>query len=147
MQDFLLSGLVIVGFTLLLVSGIRKLIPSAAGGSAIQGGWLVLLVGSAVGVGLSFLAAYLELLIAHTAMLVWWALVVRGAGAAALAFGYANYRQWVIAQLPKAEGGAGGNVMVGPAMSSTEVPPLSAPSPSGDTPITVPDLILPPGLK
>ena len=138
MQDFMLSGLVIVGFTLMLVSGIRKLVPSASGGSAIQGGWLVLLVGTVVGVGLSFLAAYLELLIAHTAMLAWWALVVRGALAAAAAFGYANYKQWILAQLPTpavtggtggvgtsgGSGGAGGDVVV--------------------MPTTVPDLILPP---
>ena len=143
MNDFLLSSLVIVGFTLLLVSGIRKLIPGKDG-SAIQGGWLVLLVGTAVGVGLSFLAAYLELLIAGTAMLAWWALVVRGSLAAAAAFGYANWKQWVLAQLPP---------------TPTPVPaPIEKPLPadgyrkpaalmSEDTPTTVPDLMLPPPKK
>ena len=35
-----------------------------------------------------------------TAMLAWWLLITRGGLAAAAAFGYANYRQWVLAQLP-----------------------------------------------
>ena len=96
MQDFLLSSLVIVGLTLSLVAGLRKLCP------AINGRLLVFGCGTLVGVGLSFLAGVLDARITGAAMLTWWVLLVRGALAASVAFGYANYKQWVLAQLPGA---------------------------------------------
>jgi hypothetical protein len=95
MQDFLLSTSVIVGLTLWLVSGIRKFV------KAINGKLLVFGCGTAVGSGLSFLAALIEAHIPGGGVaLAWWILLARGAGAAAVAFGYANYRQWSLAQLP-----------------------------------------------
>ena len=90
MQEFLLSSIVIVGLTLLMVSGLRKLFKKADGEHRLDGKWLVYLCANFVGVGLSFLAMVLERAVVPTTVwIVWWVLVVRGAVAAAGAFGYA----------------------------------------------------------
>ena len=94
MQDFLLSGLVIISLTLWITSGVRKCC------KAINGKVLVLVCGTAVGIGLSFLANVVTAHIPSGVSLVWWVVLVRGGTAAAAAFGYANYRQWVLAQQP-----------------------------------------------
>ena len=90
----MLSSAVIVGLTLWLVAGCRKLV------KAIDGKLLVLACGTLVGTGLSFLAGIIDASIAGVPMLAWWILLARGTGAAAVAFGYANYKQWVISQMP-----------------------------------------------
>ena len=94
MQEFALSSAVIIGLTLFFVSGIRKLWPK------VDGKWLVLACGTAVGIGLSFLAAYITAQVQHVEMMTTGLVISRGAGAAAAAFGYANWRTWSSAQLP-----------------------------------------------
>lgn len=90
MQDILLSTATITAATLWVVAGLRKLAPR------IDGPWLVFVAGTLVGIALSFAAAYLP----GGTPIAAWALAVRGAACAAVAFGYANWRQWAFAQLP-----------------------------------------------
>ena len=132
MQDFLLSGAIIVGLTLLFVSGIRKLFAKVDGSHRLDGKWFVFLCANVVGVGLSFAAMYLEVAIVSTTLiLTWWVLVVRGAAAAATAFGYANWRSWVAEQLP----------VLTPTVLNPAV--LDSAKPASASAQTVPDLILP----
>lgn len=86
----LTSSALIVVLTLALVAGIRKAAPR------IDGPWLVLAVGTAVGCGLSLAGAYMP---GGDAIGLWPALV-RGASAAAVAFGFSSYLQWVASKLP-----------------------------------------------
>jgi len=94
MNDFLASAAIIVALTLSLVSALRKLWPK------LDGKWLVFGCAMLVGVSLSVAETLLALTLYGVAMAPWGALIARGAVAASVAFGYANWRSWVMAQLP-----------------------------------------------
>jgi hypothetical protein len=152
-EAFLLSSGTIVFVTLLLVAAVRKLTAKEDGTQRIDGGWIVFGCASVVGIGLSFAASYLP----GGVVLATWAILVRGVGAGAAAFGWTSYKKWLASLLPAAQFGellAQGETELNalPTATTTAVssPPLedvladTVPDEVTPTPVTTPTSITTP---